>query len=132
MRKSIFPYIGLLILLAVNAAVLFLVGRSPVQRIAILTGFDREAAAFDAVIDGGREEVTPIGRLMFGTIAGRDVLVVAVGPGMTNAAARTQAVLDRYPVSRIIVAGTAGGLQDGLTVGDVVIPAQWRSGYRSV
>lgn len=127
MRK-LFPAIpGILLMLTVSAAVILLVGRPQPQRIAVLTGFDREADAVAALIEGARSEATPIGEVVFGSLGGRDVLLAAVGPGMTNAAARTQALLDRFPVSLVIVVGTAGGLSDTLTIGDVVVPASWRS-----
>ncbi len=127
MRRPFAAILGILLLLTVSAAVLLLAGRSQQQRIAILTGFDREAAAVASLIDAARTEKTLIGEIVFGSLAGREMLLASVGPGMTNAAARTQALLDRYPVSLVIVVGTAGGLSDDLEVGDVVIPASWRS-----
>ena len=47
------------------------------------------------------------------------------GFSMVNAAMTTQAVLDRYTISGIVFSGIAGGVNPGLHVGDVTVPAQW-------
>jgi adenosylhomocysteine nucleosidase len=44
---------------------------------------------------------------------------------MVNAAMTTQALLDRVPVQAIVFSGIAGGVNPGLNVGDVTVPAQW-------
>ena len=45
------------------------------------------------------------------------------GVSMVNAAMNTQLVLDRFTVKRIVFSGIAGGVDPGLTIGDVVVPA---------
>ena len=47
------------------------------------------------------------------------------GYSMVNAAMTTQAMLDRFVISSIAFSGIAGGVNPGLRVGDVTIPAQW-------
>jgi adenosylhomocysteine nucleosidase len=47
------------------------------------------------------------------------------GMSMVNAAMTTQALLDRFPIRAIVFSGVAGGVNPGLRVGDVTVPAQW-------
>ena len=60
-----------------------------------------------------------------GRLAGHDVVLMLSGFSMVNAAMTTQAVLDRYTISSIVFSGIAGGVNPGLHVGDVTVPAQW-------
>jgi adenosylhomocysteine nucleosidase len=59
------------------------------------------------------------------TINGQQIVVFATGPNLTNAASRTQAVIDRYQPRALIFAGVAGGVDVALKVGDVVVPESW-------
>jgi adenosylhomocysteine nucleosidase len=56
-----------------------------------------------------------------GTIQGKDVVVTCCGVGKVNAAACTQALIDRYKVDAIINTGIAGGLHHEVKICDVVI-----------
>jgi nucleoside phosphorylase len=56
---------------------------------------------------------------------GHKVLLTLLGVSMVNAAMTTQALIDHCRVERIIFSGIAGGVNPGLNIGDVVIPAQW-------
>jgi adenosylhomocysteine nucleosidase len=60
-----------------------------------------------------------------GELAGKEVLLVLSGVSMVNAAMATQTVLDHFDINGIIFSGIAGGVNPGLTIGDVVVPAQW-------
>lgn len=60
-----------------------------------------------------------------GTLEGQPVVVFLSGISMTNAAMNTQLVLDRFRVSHIVFSGIAGGVNPGLHIGDVTVPAQW-------
>ncbi|WP_298213554.1 5'-methylthioadenosine/S-adenosylhomocysteine nucleosidase [Acidovorax sp.] len=60
-----------------------------------------------------------------GTLEGKPVVVFLSGISMTNAAMNTQLVLDRFNVSHVVFSGIAGGVNPGLHVGDVTVPAQW-------
>jgi adenosylhomocysteine nucleosidase len=60
-----------------------------------------------------------------GTIGGQEVALVITGPSMVNAAMVTEQLLDRYAIRAIVFSGIAGGVNPGLHVGDVTIPAQW-------
>ena len=60
-----------------------------------------------------------------GKLAGRDVVVFASGVSMVNAAMTTQLALDKFQIEAVIIDGIAGGVDPGLDIGDVVVPAQW-------
>ncbi len=60
-----------------------------------------------------------------GIMAGKPVLLMQSGVSMVNAAMNTQLVVDRFAVKRIVFSGIAGGIDPGLSIGDVVVPADW-------
>jgi adenosylhomocysteine nucleosidase len=60
-----------------------------------------------------------------GELAGKKVLFVLSGVSMVNAAMTTQTVLDYFEIDGIVFSGIAGGVNPGLNIGDVVVPAQW-------
>ena len=49
------------------------------------------------------------------------VIICQCGIGKVNAAALTQRIIDKYNPDRIINTGTAGGLAEGLEIGNVII-----------
>jgi adenosylhomocysteine nucleosidase len=60
-----------------------------------------------------------------GELAGKNVLLVLSGVSMVNAAMTTQTAIDYFEIDGIIFSGIAGGVNPGLNIGDVVVPAQW-------
>jgi len=60
-----------------------------------------------------------------GKAEGKDVLFFRTGVSPVNAAYQLQLALERFPITHIIFAGVAGGIDPSLDVGDVVIPEQW-------
>lgn len=60
-----------------------------------------------------------------GTYHGKDVVIFSTGISLVNAAARLQLALERFPITHILFAGVAGGIDPALQVGDVVIPERW-------
>ncbi len=60
-----------------------------------------------------------------GRMAGHDIVMLTTGVSMVNAAMTTQTVLDHFNVTTIVFSGIAGGVNPGLNIGDVVVPAQW-------
>jgi adenosylhomocysteine nucleosidase len=59
------------------------------------------------------------------TLAGHDVLLFPSGVSMVNAAMTTQLALDRFPITHVLFAGIAGGINPSNHIGDVVIPEKW-------
>ncbi len=60
-----------------------------------------------------------------GTYAGKDVVVFRTGVSIVNAAYQLQLALDRFPITHVLFAGVAGGIDPALHVGDVVVPERW-------
>ena len=60
-----------------------------------------------------------------GTLEGHDVVLLLSGYSMVNAAMTTQALFDHFTVKGIVFSGIAGGVNPGLQVGDVTVPARW-------
>jgi len=60
-----------------------------------------------------------------GTLQGKPVVLFLSGISMVNASMNTQLVLDRFNVQAIVFSGIAGGVNPGLHIGDVSVPAQW-------
>lgn len=56
-----------------------------------------------------------------GRIAGKDVVVGLCGIGKVCAGAIAQCMIDRFGVSAIVNTGVAGGLDDRLEIGDLVV-----------
>lgn len=60
-----------------------------------------------------------------GRYAGKEVIVFRTGMSLVNASYQLQLALDHFPISRVLFAGVAGGIDPSLHVGDVVIPERW-------
>jgi adenosylhomocysteine nucleosidase len=60
-----------------------------------------------------------------GTLQGKPVVLFLSGISMVNASMNTQLVLDRFNIQGIVFSGIAGGVNPGLHIGDVSVPAQW-------
>jgi adenosylhomocysteine nucleosidase len=56
-----------------------------------------------------------------GTLHGREAVLVLSGIGKVAAATTTALLLDRFEVDAVLFTGVAGGLGEGVNVGDVVI-----------
>jgi adenosylhomocysteine nucleosidase len=94
-------------------------------RIAIMSAFEPE-------LEKLRQEtkVTAVrvvnGRSHYvGRLEGHEVVLVLSGISMVNATMTAQALVDRFNVREIIFTGIAGGVNPGLRIGDVTVPAQW-------
>ncbi|WP_028313108.1 5'-methylthioadenosine/adenosylhomocysteine nucleosidase [Derxia gummosa] len=92
------------------------------SRIAIVAAMREELHGF--LDDMGRSAVkeTRAGREFFvGEIAGHEVVAVLSGIGKVAAAITATMLLDRYGVGAVVFTGVAGGVGDGVRVGDIVI-----------
>lgn len=90
--------------------------------VAVFVAMAEEAAPFLARAQSQEaEEVVGGARVQPLTIAGRDVLLVTTGIGLVNAATAAAVVVARHRPASLVSAGSAGGLGDGVRVGDVVV-----------
>ena len=122
-----FASVALLLQFALSACVTAHAVRTPadVPRLAIMSAFEPELVKLRAAtaITGTR---VINGRTHYlGRLAGQNVILVLSGFSMVNAAMTTQAMLDRFTIRGIVFSGIAGGVNPGLHVGDVTVPAQW-------
>jgi adenosylhomocysteine nucleosidase len=60
-----------------------------------------------------------------GQLAGKDIVLVESGVGMTNAAMMTQSMIDQYHPQAVIMTGIAGAIDDTVDIGDIVVCAEW-------
>jgi adenosylhomocysteine nucleosidase len=103
---------------------------APVQldttpRIAVLSAFEPELTLLLATLKNPvKHKVNGI-EFTTGTLEGKAVVLFLSGISMTNAAMNTQLVLDRFNIKSIVFSGIAGGVNPGLNIGDVAVPAQW-------
>jgi adenosylhomocysteine nucleosidase len=97
----------------------------PTPRLAVMSAFDAELSRLlgRATV----EQTYAIAGRTFstGTLAGKEVVLFSSGTSMVNAALMAQAVIDHFNVTGIVFSGIAGGINPGLRLGDVVVPAQW-------
>jgi len=97
----------------------------PTPRTVVMTAYYPE---WNALVDGvkGAKSYTVNGNtFMTGTLQGKPVVLMQSGVSMVNAAMNTQLVIDRFKVKRIIFSGIAGGVDPGLSIGDVVVADSW-------
>lgn len=91
------------------------------ERIGIISAMDNEVALLlkEAEID----HVDTIGGVEFhvGTLHGQPVVIMRSGIGKVMAASALTAMLNNYPISRVIFTGIAGGVGDETQVLDQVI-----------
>lgn len=100
-------------------------------RVAVISAFPPEIGALNAATaDQKAYEVNGV-RFMTGMLEGKPVLVFLSGVSMVNAAMTTQMALDRFNITRIVFSGIAGGVDEGLDIGDVVVADQWAQNLES-
>jgi nucleoside phosphorylase len=90
--------------------------------VAVLSAFPAEGAA---VVERATVTGTTVvnGRkFRFGALGGVHVIMGLTGIGPVNAAATTSELLDRFPVSGVVVSAVAGST---VQVGDVMVPERW-------
>ena len=117
-------------LLSISAVAACATGRSviataDVPRLAIVSAFEPELVRLRAATEITGTRVINGRTHYLGRLAGHDVVLLLSGFSMVNAAMTTQAVLDRFTIRGIVFSGIAGGVNPGLRVGDVTVPAQW-------
>jgi adenosylhomocysteine nucleosidase len=76
------------------------------------------------LVDNLEEKKIQIGlrhNIYQGVLAGHQVVLTTTGIGKVRAAARTQFLIDHFPLKRLILVGVAGAINPRLQLGDVVI-----------
>ena len=104
----------------------------PESRIAVMSAFEPEWTTLLADMTGTEEHVLNGTRFVTGELGGKPVVLFLSGVSMVNAAMNTQLALDRFNVEGIVFSGIAGGVDPTLSIGDVVVAAEWSQYLESV
>jgi len=94
-------------------------------RLAVISAFDAELEKLCCAAKITGTEVVNGRTHYLGTLEGHDVVLLLSGYSMVNAAMTTQALFDHFAIKGIVFSGIAGGVNPGLQVGDVTVPAKW-------
>ena len=100
-------------------------------RVAVISAFPPEIGALNAATSAQKTFDVHGVQFTTGTLEGKPVVVFLSGVSMVNAAMTTQMALDRFNVTRIVFSGIAGGVDEGLDIGDVVVADQWAQNLES-
>ena len=92
-----------------------------ISKIAIIGAMDCEISAIKSELFELKEQNCADLKIFTGTINNKFVVLAQSGVGKVNAALNTQYIIDTYKPDIIINTGVAGGIANGLDVGDVVI-----------
>ena len=90
-------------------------------RLAIVGALEEEIAALRPCLDGLRTDRRAGRDFHFGRLDGHDVILVRCGIGKVAAATTTAVLLDAFDARALLFTGVAGGLGDGVCVGDIVV-----------
>jgi len=89
--------------------------------IGIIAAMDEELEPLLRDIELERKEVKAKMEFSLGKLYGKEVVLVRSGIGKVNAAICTQILIDDFNVDKIINVGVAGGVEEHIYPGDVVI-----------
>jgi adenosylhomocysteine nucleosidase len=93
------------------------------KRTGIIAAMDSEFRDLASSLDHERTEKIAGREIHYGHLEGHPVALVLCGCGKVNAAHSATLLAAHAKVSRILVTGVSGGLQEGLKVGDIVVGA---------
>ena len=88
---------------------------------AIVSALHAELAAVLELMPDERQQVVGGRSFWRGHLHGHDVVAVLSGIGKVAAATTATSLIERFGVQSIVFTGVAGGLGDGVNVGDVVV-----------
>jgi adenosylhomocysteine nucleosidase len=93
----------------------------PVRRVAIVAAMPEELSALLQAMPAGQVVERAGRRFHLAHWCGHDVVAVLSRIGKVAAATTTTLLLSEFGVDRVLFTGVAGGLGDGVRVGDVVV-----------
>ena len=99
--------------------------KSSPQPYLILYAFDAEGEQLAQHMSVQSTEEHLGRKVRVGQLAGKDVVLVESGVGMTNAAMMTQSMIDQYHPQAVIMTGIAGAIDDTVDIGDIVVCVEW-------
>lgn len=93
-------------------------------RLAIMAAMPEELDAFLAAMPDEAAHMLGERQFWCGHLMGHDVVAVLSGIGKVAASITATTLITRFGVDRLIFTGVAGGLGDGVRVGDVVVATE--------
>ena len=94
-------------------------------RIAVISAFPPELTVLASSTTDQKRYTAAGVTFTTGELEGKPVVLFLSGVSMVNAAMTTQLALDRFNVTRIVFSGIAGGVDESLDIGDVIVADQW-------
>ncbi|WP_225047357.1 5'-methylthioadenosine/adenosylhomocysteine nucleosidase [Lacticaseibacillus kribbianus] len=91
------------------------------MKIGVICAMEEEIRTLRAQLDGESERQFASQHYYEGTIEGIDVVMVECGIGKVQSAMTTAVLINQYQPDVVINTGSAGGIGEGLHIGDVVI-----------
>ena len=89
--------------------------------IGIITAIEEEFSALNKLVENKSNEEIASMPFVKGTVEGKDVAIGMSGQGKVHAACCTQILIDRFGADTIFNVGIAGGLNDSLEIGEIVL-----------
>lgn len=96
------------------------------MKIAVIGAMEQEVEYLRAELENPTTEVIANSEYTSGTINGKDVILLKSGIGKVNAAMTTTILLEKYQPDVVINTGSAGGFDEALNVGAIVISDEVR------
>ena len=93
------------------------------SRIAIVSAMREELAAVLSQVQSAQKQMVGNREYWLGSLHGHEVVVVLSGIGKVAAATTATTLIAHFNVRRVLFTGVAGGLGQGVRVGDVVVAA---------
>ena len=95
------------------------------QTIAIISALHEEQAGLLARMPGQQPERLAGREFWRGQLQGHEVIAVLSGIGKVAAATTTAVLMERFQPQQLIFTGVAGGIGDGVAVGDIVVGSSY-------
>lgn len=95
------------------------------QTIAIISALHEEQAGLLALMPGRQPERLAGREFWRGQLHGHQVIAVLSGIGKVAAATTTAVLMERFQPQQLIFTGVAGGIGDGVAVGDIVVGSSY-------
>lgn len=96
------------------------------MKIAVIGAMEQEVELLRAELENATTEVIANSEYTTGTVNGKEVVLLKSGIGKVNAAMSTTILLEKYQPDVVINTGSAGGFDEALEVGAVVISDEVR------
>ncbi len=92
------------------------------EKIGIIVAMDEELTDVMKMLEKRKEKYVRNIVFYIGNIKDKECIVVQSGVGKVNAARTTQVLISEFDVDCVINLGVAGGINEKLAIGDVIIP----------